>query len=56
MPVKFTDEYHPEGEEATEAVYGGGKSEEPKKASAAAGTGKYYNEKKTNRYAVGKTC
>ena len=41
MPVKFTDEYHPEGEEATEAVYGGGK-----KASAAAGTGKYYNEKK----------
>ncbi|AGG54210.1 cytidyltransferase [Synechococcus phage S-SSM4] len=46
MPVKFTDEYHPEGEEATEAVYGGGKKEEPKKASAAAGTGKYYNEKK----------
>ena len=43
MPVKFSDEYHPEGEEATEAVYGGG---EAKKATPASGTGKYYNEKK----------
>ena len=40
MPVKFSDEYHPEGEEATEAVYGGGEAKMEEEEEEEGGGGK----------------